>query len=91
MDEGSILDLARLTLTTALMIVAPALLVGMTIGLLVSFFQTITSLQEQTLAIVPKMLAVITVLLFMLPWILGTLQEFALALFSNLADYGKAG
>ena len=91
MDEGNILDLARLTLTTALIIVAPALLVGMTIGLLVSFFQTITSLQEQTLAIVPKMLAVVLVLLFMLPWILSTLQEFTLALFSNLAEYGKAG
>ena len=91
MDEGNILDLARLTLMTALMIVTPALLVGMTVGLLISFFQTITSLQEQTLAIVPKMLAVVMVLLFMLPWILSTLQEFAHALFSSLAEYGKAG
>lgn len=91
MDEHTILDLGRLTLTTALMIVAPALLIGLVVGLCVSFFQTITSLQEQTLAIVPKMLAVITVLLLLMPWILGTLREFALALFTNLADYGRSG
>lgn len=90
MDEHTILDLGRLTLTTALMIVAPALLIGLVVGLCVSFFQTITSLQEQTLAIVPKMLAVIIVLLLLMPWILGTLREFALALFSNLAEYGRS-
>ena len=91
MDEGTILDLGRLTLTTALMIVAPALLIGLVVGLCVSFFQTITSPQEQTLAIVPKMLAVITVLLVLMPWILGTLREFALTLFTNLAEYGRSG
>lgn len=91
MDQNTLLDLGRVTLTTALMIVAPALLVGMAVGLCVSFFQTITSLQEQTLAIVPKMLAVVGVLLLMMPWILGTLREFTLTLFANLAEYGGSG
>ncbi len=90
MDEHTILDLGRLTLTTALMIVAPALLIGLVVGLCVSFFQTITSLQEQTLAIVPKMRAVVSVLLLLMPWILGTLRESARALFSNLAEYGRS-
>ena len=49
MDEAEIIDLARSTLITALVIVAPALLVGMSVGLMMSLFQTITSLQEQTL------------------------------------------
>ena len=89
MDQDTMLDLARMTLTTALLLVAPALLVGMAVGLLVSFFQTITSLQEQTLAIVPKMLAVVTVLLLTMPWILTTLQDFTTALFTNLAAYGR--
>lgn len=59
MDEGTLLDLSRATLWTALMLVMPALLVGMTVGLVVSLVQTLTSIQEQTLAIVPKMLAVL--------------------------------
>ena len=50
MGHDTLLDLGRATLTTALLLVAPALLVGMAVGLLVSFFQTLTSLQEQTLA-----------------------------------------
>lgn len=91
MNHETLLELGRATLMTALMLVAPALIVGMTVGLLVSFFQTLTSLQEQTLTIVPKMLAVLATLLLMMPWILGTLREFTATLLSNLAEYGKAG
>jgi len=85
------LDLCRATLMTALMLVAPALLVGMTVGLMVSFFQTLTSLQEQTLTMVPKILAVVATLLLLMPWILSTLQEFASTLFQDLALYGRSG
>ena len=91
MDQNTLLDLAKTTLLTALLIVAPALLVGMAVGLLVSFFQTITSLQEQTLTIVPKMLAVVATLVVLMPWILGTLRDFTAALFTNLAAYGRGG
>lgn len=90
MDHAILLDLGKTTLLTALMVVTPALLVGMAVGLLVSFFQTITSLQEQTLTIVPKMLAVVATLLLLMPWILGTLRDFAAALFENLAAYGRS-
>ncbi|HEX5053665.1 MAG TPA: flagellar biosynthetic protein FliQ [Planctomycetota bacterium] len=88
MVHETLLDLAKSTLLTALMISAPALLVGMFVGLSVSFFQTVTSLQEQTLTIVPKMLAVLITLVALMPWILGTLREYAVSLFSNLAAYG---
>lgn len=91
MDEGVLTDLGKATLMTALMLVTPALLVGMLVGLMVSLFQTITSLQEQTLAMVPKMLAVVVTILLLLPWILGTLRDFTLALFENLAEYGAPG
>jgi len=90
MDHAPLLDLCRATLTTALVLVAPALLVGMAVGLAVSFFQTLTSLQEQTLTIVPKMLAVVATLLVLMPWILGTLREFTASLLQNLAEYGRA-
>jgi flagellar biosynthesis protein FliQ len=91
MGHETLLDLAKNTLLTALMIVTPALLVGMTVGLVISFFQTVTSLQEQTLTIVPKMLAVLLTILLLMPWILGTLREFTMGLFRNLAAFGHAG
>ncbi len=88
MGHDTLLDLSKTALTTALAICAPALVVGMLVGLAVSFFQTVTSLQEQTLTIVPKMLAVLATIVLLMPWILGTLREFTAALFSNLAAYG---
>ena len=91
MDEQTLIDLARSTLLTALLLVAPALLVGLLIGLIVSLFQTITSLQEQTLAIVPKLLAVGATLLLLLPWSLSVLREFARTLYAQLAQFGPAG
>ena len=91
MDQSTLLDLGKSTLLMALMLVTPALIVGMAVGLLVSFFQTITSLQEQTLTIVPKMLAVVATLVLLMPWILGTLREFTQALFRDLAAYGMSG
>ena len=91
MGHETMLDLAKSTLLTALMICAPALLVGMCVGLLVSFFQTVTSLQEQTLTIVPKMLAVVTTIVLLTPWILATLRQYATTLFENLATYGLSG
>ncbi len=88
MGHDTLLDLAKSTLLTALLICAPALLVGMAVGLIVSFFQTVTSLQEQTLTIVPKMLAVLCTIVLLMPWILGTLREYTAALFGNLAALG---
>jgi flagellar biosynthetic protein FliQ len=91
MDELVLMDLARATLLTALMLVTPALLTGMFVGLSVSLFQTITSLQEQTMAIVPKMMAVVALLLLLLPWIMATLRDFTQTLFENLAEFGSPG
>lgn len=90
MGHETLLDLCKTTLLTALAICTPALVVGMLVGLAVSFFQTVTSLQEQTLTIVPKMLAVLATIVLLMPWILGTLREYTAALFQNLATYGLA-
>ncbi|MBL8751043.1 MAG: flagellar biosynthetic protein FliQ [Planctomycetes bacterium] len=91
MGHEALLDLCKSALLTALMICAPALLIGMFVGLSTSFLQTVTSMQEQTLSIVPKMLAVLIALVAMMPWILGTLREYTVALFKNLAAYGLSG
>ena len=63
MAHDTLMDLCKSALMTALMICAPALIIGMVVGLATSFLQTVTSMQEQTLSIVPKMLAVATAML----------------------------
>ena len=81
MDEALATDLARETLLTAIKLVTPALVVGMVVGLIMSVFQTVTSIQEQTLSIVPKMLAIAGTLLLLLPWTLQILLDFTTQLF----------
>ncbi len=91
MDQAMAIDLARETLLIAIKIVAPALLVGMAVGILISLFQAVTSLQEQTLTLVPKMLAVTVTLMLLMPWILTTLRDFATRLFDSLTMIAGLG
>ena len=87
MDEATVIDLSRETIMTAIKIVTPVLIVGMTVGIMVSLFQTITSLQEQTLTLVPKMLSMAITIMVLLPYILTTLLDYATALFTNLSAF----
>jgi flagellar biosynthesis protein FliQ len=80
-------DLATRTLHTALLLAAPPLLAGLVVGVAVSILQTITQMQEQTLVLVPKILAVALVLLLCLPWMLQVLLTFTTALFTHFPDY----
>ncbi|MFO0984892.1 MAG: flagellar biosynthetic protein FliQ [Planctomycetota bacterium] len=84
-----IVELGRQTLAVALLVSAPLLLVGLVVGLLVSIFQTITSVHEQTLSVVPKLLAEVGTLFVLLPWILRVLQGFAVPLLSNLKRFAE--
>ena len=88
MNELMVVDIGRATLLTALKIVTPALVVGMMVGLLVSLFQAVTSLQEQTMTLVPKMLAVALTLIVLLPWILQVLVDFARSMISMMGNLG---
>ena len=86
--ENQVLDLAREMVGIALLIAGPLLLVGLVVGLIVSVFQALTSVQEQTLAMVPKMLAVILVGLFLLAPALTILRDFCLRVFAQLGTFG---
>ncbi|HHI68521.1 MAG TPA: flagellar type III secretion system protein FliQ [Planctomycetes bacterium] len=88
MNELMVVDIGRATLLTALKIVTPALVVGMMVGLLVSLFQAVTSLQEQTMTLVPKMLAVALTLIVLLPWILQVLVDFARSMILLMGNLG---
>ncbi len=65
----------------------PVLLVSMAIGLVISIFQTVTSIQEQTLTFVPKVLGIFLTLMFLGNWILNNVVEFTTNLWSNFVYY----
>jgi flagellar biosynthetic protein FliQ len=72
---------------TVIYVAGPALVVGLVVGLLVGFFQTITSIQEFTLTFVPKMLAVFTCLFLLMPWMTEKLVTFTTKLITHIPDY----
>ena len=83
-----IADLAREMLVTTLILAGPLLLVGLVIGVSVSVFQALTSVQEQTLSLIPKMLAVLGVALLLLAPALHLLRDYALRIFEQLNAFG---
>lgn len=80
--DESIIDIVREMLLITLKISAPLLLAGIAVGLIISLFQSITSIQEQTLTIVPKIAAMLLVAVVLLPWIVQRLVEFTMEMFS---------
>jgi flagellar biosynthesis protein FliQ len=66
---------------------APMMIIALVVGLLISVFQATTQIQEQTLAFVPKILAVMLSILIFGPWILTTLVDFTYNLLNNLHQY----
>lgn len=81
MTEAVIIDIFTQTLVLIIKVSAPMLLVSLVVGLIVSILQTITSIQEQTLTFVPKLLAIFLTLMLAGSWILTTLKEFIIELF----------
>ena len=87
MTQESILALMQSAIWTVITVAAPPLLMGLIVGVTVSLFQTITSIQEATLAFVPKILAVFLALVFFGPWMLNNLQGFFLQVLNSIPSY----
>lgn len=83
MDASTAVDLCRATLMAAVVIAAPMLIVGMAAGLLVGLMQALTQIQDQTVAFVPKILAMAGVLIVCLPWLVMRMVEFTTTVFVN--------
>jgi len=80
-DEAA--ELMRQLLRESLIVGAPVLLAACVTSFLVSLIQTLTSLQDQTISTVPRLLVVVGLLLAGLPWFLGRLMHYTLTLFSD--------
>lgn len=79
-----VITFAKEGIYTVLLVSGPLLILALAVGLLVSIFQATTQIQEQTLAFIPKIVAVMIGLIFFGPWMLTHMVEFAANIFSNL-------
>ncbi len=87
MTQELVLDMIREGLLTIILVSAPPLVMGLVVGLLMSIFQAVTSIQEQTLAFIPKILAVLLSLLLFGPFMMNRLTWYFQYLISNLPWY----
>ncbi len=83
MEMTQALDLGREALLTALIIAAPVLAAGLVIGLTVSLIQTVTQIQDQTLSIVPKIVAMVGAAIFFVPWLAQRVIEYSQQMFAG--------
>lgn len=84
MSHTLVVDLARNAILLAFALAGPMLVVALGVGLLVSIFQAVTQIQEQTLAFVPKLIAVAVVFLVALPWMLQLSVKYTSELFRSI-------
>jgi flagellar biosynthetic protein FliQ len=77
-------ELLKSLMFEAVTLAAPILLTALVIGLSISIFQSVTSIQEQTLTFVPKALGIVALLVILMPWMLRTLVEFATAVIQKM-------
>ena len=85
--QDAVLDIARDTIFNIVIVSAPLLLISLIVGLIISIFQTVTSIQEQTLTFVPKILAVFVTMLLVGSWMMNTMIAFMQTLWSNFSYY----
>ena len=85
--QEAVIDIAKDAIYTMIITSAPLLLVSLIIGLIVSIFQTVTSIQEQTLTFVPKIIAVFLSLILLGNWMLQELSGFMVTLWSDFSRY----
>lgn len=88
MNPDLAIDLFKSTVMFALYVVAPFLGVTLIVGLLASILQSVTSMQEQTLTFVPKLVALAGLALVLTSWLLRTLSEFAITILTRMGTLG---
>ena len=87
MTQDLVITIIQQAIMTIFLVSAPPLLMGLIVGLLVSIFQAVTSIQEPTLAFVPKIVAVLLSFIMLGPFMLSTLQDFFSFIFVGIPEF----
>lgn len=89
MSQQFIIHLGREVFFTSMLVASPMLIAGLIVGVTISVIQTATSIQEQTLTFIPKIVAVVVSLILFLPWMMNTMLDFSVELINNIPNYVK--
>ena len=84
MDAQDAINLTQQAMFTALLLGAPILLAGVLVGLLIGLAQALTQIQDQTVAFVPKIVAMVGILILCLPWLVHKMVEYSEVLITNI-------
>lgn len=84
MNQDTVVNLAAQAMSLALKVAGPLLLVGLAVGLLVSVFQAVTQIQEQSLTLIPKIVGIAVVIVVLGPWMLGQLVAYTTNLYTAI-------
>lgn len=87
MSEELVLTLAKQAIELLLVVSAPMLIVGLVVGVVVSVFQIVTSIQDSTLSFVPRLLAVFIAFLLVFPWMMNLVTDFTVTLVSSIPNF----
>lgn len=89
MEESTLVALGVSTFRTTLMLSLPMLLAGLIAGLLISIFQATTQINEMTLSFVPKIILVVVVIIFLMPWMVTTMVDFTSGIINQIPSFIK--
>ena len=89
MNPDLAIDLLKTTVTFALYIISPFLGMMLVVGLIASLMQSVTSMQDQTLTFVPKLVALAALALVLTPWLLRALSEFTVTIITRMGTLGR--
>jgi flagellar biosynthesis protein FliQ len=84
MNQDTVVNLAAQAMALGLKVAGPLLAVGLVIGLVVSIFQAVTQIQEQSMSLIPKIIGIAVVIMVLGPWMLGQLVAYTTALFTSI-------
>jgi flagellar biosynthesis protein FliQ len=84
MDQDTVVSLATQAMTLAIEVAGPMMLVGLVIGLIVSVFQAVTSIQEQSLSFIPKIVGLAALIIILGPWMLDQLVNYTQNLYMSI-------
>ncbi|MGD0773512.1 MAG: flagellar biosynthetic protein FliQ [Candidatus Solibacter sp.] len=89
MTPETVVQIIRQALTTTFWLAAPLLAIGFMAGLVISLVQIATSMQDNAFSTIPRLLAFLAGLLFLLPWMVQRTMAYTIALFGDLSRYGR--
>jgi flagellar biosynthetic protein FliQ len=84
MNQDVVVSLTMDAISVAMKVAVPMLLAGLVVGLIVSVFQAVMQIQEQTLAFIPKVVALVAIMALFGPWMLGQLETYTVALWASI-------